>query len=98
LHEINRNPNNFIKIAKNSGLQLPEIFNSVSNEIKNGKIKPIPLSHLFINIISLCIFPMLAKPVLLKIFFNDSHNAFNEFIEQRKQIVFNTIWNDIKTE
>ena len=67
----------------------------MTDEINQGMLNPIDADQLFINIISLNIFPFLGKP-LIKAFTNLDDSNYNEFVQQRKVAVANFIINSIK--
>lgn len=96
INEINRNEN-FIEDmqAKNVFPPFEKFKLQVEEDIRLKKIKPINFEQLFINIISLNIFPFLGKP-LLKNLLNFQENEFNEVLEKRKTEVANFIINAIK--
>jgi len=91
LQEINRNPQRIVGELQGRGLN-PELFKKVLySEIgaKSGKsIKP---EHLMINIVSMCIFPFAAKPILMGFVFNHDEEKFNNFINERKQVIYEVI-------
>lgn len=87
LHEINRNPERLVELFKGHGIK-PEIFMGIiMNEITEGRMKPIDPRHLMTNIIALCIFPFAAKPMLIRLFFNNDEEQYQNFIEERKKII-----------
>ena len=97
MQELNRNPENLIKIImENEDHPEPLLFfKDVEKAIQAGEIRPIDPAELLVNILALCIFPFLMKPMV---------SAFNYFpddvIEQRldirKETVVNFILNSIK--
>lgn len=96
LHEINRNPDRLFEIFKNSGIQ-PEIFvNQFNAEIQKGTIRPMDPRHLVVNILSLCIFPVAARPLVQRIFFNNQEGDYFEFLEERKKLVTDFVVHAIK--
>ena len=96
IQEINRNPEFVLHIKNKPQFPSLEKFKAqVEQEVTNGTIKPIKAEQLFINIISLSIFPFIGKP-LLKLFLNTSEEHFNTLMEQRKTDVSNFIINSIK--
>lgn len=87
LHEINRNPERLVEMFKGQGIK-PEIFMKIIiREINEGRMKPIDPRHLMTNMIALCIFPFAAKPLLIKLFFNNDEEHYQKFIEERKKII-----------
>jgi AcrR family transcriptional regulator len=67
----------------------------LEKEINQGKVRPIPIQHLIMNMLSLCIFPIIAKPILKKFLFPDEQ-MYADMIEERKGIVVETLLNDLK--
>lgn len=96
IQEINRNPKFFDKIQQNTAFPTLDKFNSqVALEVEQGILKPIDGKQLFINIISLNIFPFVASP-LIKGFLRIDDKGFKELVEERKKAVSDFIINSIK--
>ena len=65
IHEINRNPQFIIQLQKNPAFPNLEKFKrQVEHEIELKIIQPINAEQLFVNIISLSIFPFVASPII----------------------------------
>jgi AcrR family transcriptional regulator len=96
MHEINRNPDNLFQIMQNSGVN-PKIFiDQFYDEIKKGTIRPMDPRHLIINMLSLCIFPVAARPLMQRVFFGNDEKAYKQFLEERKKVVTDFIIQSIK--
>ncbi|KXO01192.1 TetR family transcriptional regulator [Aequorivita aquimaris] len=96
IQELNRNPKFFEKIQQNAAFPTLEKFkNQVNEEVEKGILKPINGEQLFINIISLNIFPFVATP-LIKGFLKFDDKGFKQLMEQRKTAVSEFIINSIK--
>ena len=96
--ELNRNPEFILKMQRNNEFPNIQKFNDqVTSEVKKGTIKPIKATQLFINIISLNIFPFIAAP-LLKGLINVNDKAFKQLMEDRKTEVADFIINSIKVQ
>lgn len=96
IQEMNRNPTFFDKIQQNTAFPTLDKFNSqVALEVEQGILKPIDGKQLFINIISLNIFPFVASP-LIKGFLRIDDKGFKELVEERKKAVSDFIINSIK--
>jgi AcrR family transcriptional regulator len=96
IHEINRNPDNIFQNMVEAGVK-PEIFiRQFENEIRKGTIRPMDPRHLIVNIISLCIFPVVARPLAQRLFFNNNEKDYQQFLEERKVVVADFIINAIK--
>lgn len=96
IQELNRNQEFIIKLKKNTGFPNLEKFKAkVKEEIAQGILIPIDADQLFVNIISLNIFPFLGKP-LIKAFIDKDDSEFKAFVETRKTEVSHFIINSIK--
>ncbi|WP_347174924.1 TetR/AcrR family transcriptional regulator [Polaribacter uvawellassae] len=95
--ELNKNPEFILKIKDNAGFPNLEKFKGqVKKEVENGILKPIDGEQLFINIISLCVFPFVASP-LVKALVNVNDAEFKALMEARKTEIANFIIDAIKT-
>lgn len=101
LNEINRNPE---KIAETLTKHVNKIdafgkfFAMVNDEIKKGNIRPIAPEQLLVNMLSLCIFPFVARPIIQGVFFKNDKAQYLAFIESRKKDVTEFIIRAIKIE
>ena len=101
LHELNKKPkkiaerfaNLFETIRAN---QIAGLQQEIEKEVENKTIKPIDANQLIVNIMSLCIFPFAAKPIINKLLFDDNTDDYKQFIEQRKTEVSSFVINSIK--
>ena len=96
-NEISRNPAGFIKkINTDSGFPKPELFlKKVEMAIENGTIKKISPIQLLLNLLSMCIFPFVAKPLILMNVGLDEFQ-FRSIMEQRKKEIPKFIIDSIK--
>lgn len=87
IQELNRNPKFFEKLQESAGFPSLEKFEKqVATEVEQGRLKPINGKQLFVNIISLNVFPFVATP-LIKGLLRIDDNGFKELIEARKTMV-----------
>ena len=101
ISELNRNPQILVEIIEKNvqvrELKLFENFNNqIQEEVKKGIIRPIDARNLMVNVVGLCIFPIVARPIIRGIIFNNDKKAYDEFLTQRKQFVTEFIINSIK--
>lgn len=96
IQELNRNPD-FVKklVAEKNFPNISKFKQQVNEKVAEGIIKPIKAEQLFINIISLNIFPFIGAP-LLKGFINVNEEAYKRLMEDRKTEVADFIINAIK--
>ena len=96
LHELSRNPEAVAEMIKSSGINPVYFVNQVQEEIENGTIEPVQPLHLIVNMLALCIFPFVAKPILQEVIFDQDQQQFDIFIQERKKEVADFIINSIK--
>ena len=96
LNEINRQPHAFLKKVFGSNRPpIERLVPQIQKEIKAGTIKPIEPLQLFVNILSLCIFPFLFSPMVQLVTGMDT-KQFNALMEKRKKEVPKMIIDSIK--
>jgi len=98
LNELNQRPDRLVGIFKSSGLELDYFYSQIEKEVKEGKIEPVEPEHLLVNMISMCIFPFVGKPLINTIILSGSEKDFNLFIEERKKTISEFIINSIKKQ
>lgn len=91
LNEINRNHEGILQIIEASELDKSKLEKMVQKSIEAGKIIPITMENLIVDILSMCIFPIAAKPVILGFLFQGDKKAHKEFIEQRADHIIQLI-------
>ena len=102
LHELNKNPkgiaNSLFSMVQNLDFNPVEKFkNDVQAEIENGTIrKDTKAEHLFVNMLSMSIFPFAGRPLIQKIGFDDNAKKYDTFIKERTTEVSKFIINSIK--
>ena len=97
LNEINQQPEMFIQRLKTIG-NFPNILLFLKEIVeagKQGQIKEVSPIQLLLNILSLCIFPFVARPLAQGIFQLDSVQ-YNILMEDRKKIITEVIFAWIK--
>lgn len=82
-------------IAQNPGKSPPFFIRKLNDAIRQGKIRKLDPFHLIFSIIGMCIYVFLARPLIQQIF-PEINFTSPEFIEKRKEEVFNLVWNGIK--
>ncbi len=100
INEITRNPELIASaIANHSGIKemriIEQLANIINQEVNKGTIKPIKPHQFIINLLSLCVFPFVAKP-LIQFILLDDEASFNELILERKKQVSKFIIDAIK--
>lgn len=97
INEVNRDPDRFMqKVWGDINLPKPtKLLEQIEKEAKKGMIKKINPVHLLLNLLSMTIFPFIAKPVVTRnLRLNES--KFREIMEQRKKEIPRFIIDSIK--
>lgn len=87
INEINKRPDHFFEEILPKDLPKPAVFfDQVEAAISQGIFRPVKPQHLLINIISLCIFPFVARPMIRAIM-GMNKQELDIFIQERKEEV-----------
>ncbi len=86
MNEINRDPDQFLyKIWGKENLPNPgKLLEQIEKEVKKGTIKRISPLHLLMNLLSMTIFPFIAKPMMTRNLRLSDAN-FKQAMEERKK-------------
>lgn len=86
MNEINRDPDQFLyKIWGKENLPNPgKLLEQIEKEVKKGTIKRIDPLHLLMNLLSMTIFPFVAKPMMTRNL-RLSDARFKQAMEERKK-------------
>jgi AcrR family transcriptional regulator len=96
LNEINRNPKEAIKkIFGNQRPPIDKVDELIAKMVKKGEIKPIKGIELMINMVSMCIFPFLARPMVQWVA-KATDEEFVKLMEMRKKTVVKFVIDSIK--
>ncbi|MCX6146369.1 MAG: TetR/AcrR family transcriptional regulator [Candidatus Kapabacteria bacterium] len=98
INAVNASPENFIKLTNKLNVSPKEAFKSfhiqVQKEVEEGKIRNIKPYVLILNILSLSIFPFIARKMFMNIN-NISETEYFEILENRIEDVINMVLNDL---
>lgn len=84
ISEVNKHPERFFETIFPKEMPRPEVFfQQVEAEALAGRIRTIDPRHLIVNIISLCVFPFVGKP-LIRLILGMSPAEAKAFMEARK--------------
>jgi TetR/AcrR family transcriptional regulator len=96
MHELSRDPSKIVNMVKNAGINPQPFFDQVKREADAGNIIAVDPYHLIVNMLSMCIFPFVATPILMNVLFKNNAESYSQFIAQRKKEVPEFIINSIK--
>lgn len=94
--EINNNPTRLLNLVKSPGINLNPVKEKITKAVEDGIIEEIDPNQLIINIMSLCIFPFVGRPIIEGVLLNGDKDKFEQLIQQRKKEVSEFIIKAIK--
>jgi TetR/AcrR family transcriptional regulator len=98
INEMHRNPSLIPEIIMSEGAKTEILLQAITGELKKMKVKHITPVHLIINILSMCIFPFAASPIITEAIFQNNKKAYQQFIQERKKIVFDFIMHSLHSK
>ena len=87
LQELSSNPERMPQIVKEMGLDPEVAVSKLESEQWKEFGDHMDPKQVILNLISLCIFPFAARPVVTEILFNGDNDAYIEAMKQRKQML-----------
>ena len=87
LQELTSNPDRMPQIIKEMGIDPAVAFKKMKSEQKPEEGMLVDPRQVILNLLSLCIFPFAARPVVTEILFGGDKEAFIEAMRQRKQLL-----------
>jgi len=83
INTLNTNPNRFLTHIKKAGINPMLLQKQIDEEAVLGLIRPMKAEHLLVNIISMCIFPFVARPIIQNIF-EMNNDEYQLYLESRQ--------------
>ena len=84
LHELSRNPQRVVEHINLTNFDKLKLASLISSEDKNT-IRQFNPIQIIVDILALCIFPFVAKPIIKGFMFDGDIEEYNIFIDQRTQ-------------
>ncbi|WP_153797098.1 TetR/AcrR family transcriptional regulator [Foetidibacter luteolus] len=96
LNELNKQPDTFVKqVWGDKKPNIEKVVAQINEEVARGNIKPVHPLHLLMNLLAMCVFPFVAKPMLQGVT-GLTNEQFTMLMEQRKKEVPRFIIESIK--
>jgi TetR/AcrR family transcriptional regulator len=97
--ELAQNPNRIVEHAKKVGAHPGELLkrfsSQVNAEVKKGTIRKVEPSHLLMSIMSMAIYPFIAKPII-KAMLQLDDEEFKKLMKKRKEEVSDFIFKSLR--
>jgi hypothetical protein len=83
INTLNSDPSRFIDHIRKAGIRPQFLQTQLDAEAKQGIIRPITVQHLIINIIAMCVFPFVIKPIIQNMF-EMNEEQFQAYLDERE--------------
>ena len=83
INTLNSDPDRFLKYLMKSGINPRQLQNQIDKEAALGLIRPVKAEHLVVNIVAMCIFPFVARPIL-QTMFSMNNEEYQIYLESRQ--------------
>lgn len=87
IHELNRKPERIVEHMQNSNFNKERLFRLINDAVEQKIIRPIQPVHLITNIIAMCIFPFVAKPIITGFLLDGDVKKYKTYINERPEEV-----------
>ena len=94
LHELSRNPQRVVSQITSTHFNKQKMVNLIAND-PNLNMKNVHPVHIITDIIALCIFPFVARPMLEGLMFGSNTEAYLEFLAERPDHIIEFVKNAI---
>jgi AcrR family transcriptional regulator len=97
--ELNQNPGEMRERLRSMGLVPFDGLDRLNDQLKAkaeaGEFRPISAEQFIVNLLSLCIFPFVGRP-LIEAVFDMEEDEFDAFVEQRKEMLPSLFLNSLR--
>lgn len=95
IHELNRNPERIVEEMKSTRFDKQLLFDLIEQASEDKLIRPIPPVHLITNILSMCVFPFVARPIITGFALDGDKEKYKTYIDERPEQVVAFVKNAI---
>lgn len=92
INEINRDPQVLKTLMFESGIEPQRILEMFLTGVQSNNLSKLDPRHIVVSLLGMLIFPFVARPLLQMVYFNDNKEAYDQFLNERKEIVKNMIF------
>ena len=96
LHELSHNPENLAGLFEQKVNNIHLLLAKITEEMQRGTIRELDPRQVIVNVLGLCVFPFVARPIIQKVIFEGDEVAYQDFLTARKTEVYQFIYNSIK--
>ena len=98
LSEIQRNPDRPARFIREMGIDPEWILNMIQSEMDTNKIIKADPREIVMNILSLCIFPFAARPMIQRLLWKNNEAEYQKVLQNRADSIYKFIEKSVFTE
>jgi len=91
VNEMNRNPQFVDQFHGHIHLDKDKLEKLIEKSVEEGKIVPVSVYNLLADLMGMCIFPIIAKPMILVFLFNKEEKQYQEFLHSRSEHIVSVL-------
>lgn len=97
LGELNRNPKAFVEsvLARDTRPDALKFLGQIQLAVQSGRIRPVDPFHLLVNMLGLCVFPFMARPMIQGLLEIDA-DSFDQLMKKRRREVIDFVLHAIR--
>ena len=96
IHEMNMHPERFQDFILSTDIQIPQKFkDQVRDEVAAGRIMDIEAEQFLMNIVSLCMMPIIGKK-MVQVIFSFDETQYKKFLQERKSLIPEIVMKGVK--
>jgi len=92
INELNRDPMVLKTLMFESGIEPQKLLEMFLNQVQLSNFSKLDPRHIVVSLLGMLVFPVVARPLLQIIYFNDDQEAYTQFLNERKEIVKSMIF------
>lgn len=96
INEINQNPERLSHLTLMAGVVKGTVFEEINERVTTGEFREIDPVQLFSSVISMTLFPFLARPIIQGAF-DYSDEKFMDYLQERKKLIPEIILSYLKS-
>ena len=92
INEINRDPKVLSSLMFENFMEPAKVLKLFFNEVESANKSVVDPRHILTSLMGMLVFPFAARPILQMVLFQDDKVAYNNFLEERKEVVKNMMF------
>lgn len=96
INEINRDPKVLSSLMVENFMEPAKVLKLFFNEVESANKSVVDPRHILTSLMGMLVFPFVARPILQMVLFQDDKVAYANFLEERKEVVKNMMFNLIE--